>query len=110
MDVMIKAGVKRIFWIELPDMQAPTMQSDCLLINTLIQKEAASRPKVIFLPSKKLLSQTPGVFTHYIYDATNGMPIYVRDAEGVNLDRKGADLLAREVISHILETQNNTEP
>jgi hypothetical protein len=110
MDIMIAAGVQRIFWIELPDMRAPAMQRDCLLINTLIQKEAASRPKVVFQPSKKLLSQTPGVFAPYVYNATNGMPLQVRDPEGVNLERTGAELLAREIISHILKTQDNTEP
>jgi hypothetical protein len=109
MDIMLTAGVKRIFWIELPDMRSPAIQRDCLLINSLIQKEAASRPKVVFQPSKKLLSQTPGAFSPYIYDA-NGMPLQIRDAEGVNLDRNGAALLAHEIISHFPETQNDTKP
>ena len=109
MDVMIKAGVKQIFWIELPDMRPPAMQQDCLLINTLIQKEAALRPQVVFQPSKKLLSKTPGTFSPYIYN-TNGMPLQVRDTEGINFNPNGAELLAREVISHILETQSKAAP
>ena len=88
---------------------ASTRQEYSILINALIQKEAAARLKVTFEPSKKLLSRTPGVFTPYIYD-TNGMPLQVRDAEGVNLNVNGADLLAREIVAHILKIQKKAAP
>ena len=109
MDIMIAAGVKQVLWIELPDMRATKLQEYSILINTLIQKEAASRLNVTFEPSKRLLSRTPGVFTPYIYD-TNGMPLQVRDAEGVNLNVNGADLLAREIVAHIRKTQSKVTP
>ncbi|MBI2438796.1 MAG: DUF459 domain-containing protein [Lentisphaerae bacterium] len=109
LDIMIAAGVKRIFWIELPDMRQAKLQEDSLLINMLVQKEAESRPQVAFQSSKKILSRTPGVFSPYIFDA-NGMPLQVRDADGVHLNRNGADLLAREIVSRILKTQTQAAP
>ncbi len=109
MDIMIDAGVRRIFWIELPDMRDSELQAESLMINMLIQKEAEARPKVTFLSSKKLLSRTPGVYSSYIY-GTNGMPIEVRSAEGVNMNDKGADILAREIVSRILDTRSNNAP
>lgn len=109
MDIMISGGVKRVFWVELPDMREPKLQKDSMLINTLIQKEAESRPKITPYSSKKLLSRTPGVFSPYILDA-NGMPIQVRDVDGIHLNRNGADLLAREIVSQILKTQTKAAP
>ncbi len=109
MDIMIGSGVKRIFWIELPDMREAGLQEDSLAINKVIQGEAAARPKVTVLSSKKILSRSPGVYSSYIYN-TNGMPVEVRSSDGVNFNEKGAGMLAGEIVSRIHETRSDNAP
>ncbi len=101
MDILITGGVNRIFWLELPDMREDRLQEETNLINRLGEREAKKRPQVTFHPTRPTLSLTPGTYSAWVRQP-NGMPIEVRDRDGVHLNRPGADRLAAAVIPVVL--------
>ncbi len=100
MDIMLEAGAAQVHWIELPDMRDSDLQQDVQVINEVIRAEAAARPQVTFQETRSLLSRTQGEFTAYVIQA-NGMPLNVRDRDGIHLNRAGADLLVTEMLKRI---------
>jgi uncharacterized protein len=100
MDKLTAAEGARIIWLELPDMRDANLQADVTLINELLKQEAASRPAATFYPTISLFSRRPGTFSMHIPGPT-GMPLSVRDADGVHLNRAGADRIAEQLIGHL---------
>lgn len=98
MDIMVRLGVRRIHWIELPDMREARLQNDVNTINRLVREEANKRQNVTFQESRSLLSRTPGEYSPYIIQA-NGMPLDIRAGDGIHLNRRGADFLAEQMIA-----------
>ena len=96
MDLLGRGGEAKVYWLELPDMPKPEIQKSADRINGLVDQEAAKRPFVIHYKTRSFLSRTPGTFSRYVL-RPNGMPLSVRDTDGVHLDRNGADLLARKL-------------
>lgn len=93
---LLGSGGGRVYWLELPDMPKPELQQSTELINGIFREEAAKRDFVIFYETRRTLSRKPGTFSRYI-SQRNGMPLSVRDSDGVHLDRNGADLMARKL-------------
>lgn len=100
MDKLTAKEGARIYWLELPDMRDSSMQEDVDLINSLVRAEADRRPGATFLPTRELLSRRPGTFSPYVI-GPRGMPLSVRDGDGIHLNRAGADLLAQYLLDSI---------
>ncbi len=103
MDLIIARPAARILWLELPDMRDEKIQADVLLINRLVQEEAAKRPPVEFFGTRAILGHRPGKFTPYVI-GTKGLPVQVRDPDGMHLNRAGADRLAEHIVKAIYGT------
>ncbi len=100
MDILLEGGATQIHWLELPDVRDTHLQQDIESINQLIRTEAAARPQVTFQETRSVLSRTPGTYTAYVIQA-NGMPLNIRDRDGIHLNRAGADLLVTEMLARI---------
>lgn len=106
MDLIIAHPAARMMWLELPDMRDDKIQEDVLLINRLVGEEAARRPRVEFFRTRPILGHRPGKFTPYVI-GPKGLPVQVRDPDGMHLNRAGADRLAENIVKAIYGT--NTE-
>ncbi len=101
MDLLLDGGVEHLYWIGLPDMRDPKLQRCAILINQVVAKLVQSRPRVQLIDTTSMFSRKPGTFSPYIYKE-DGMPLHVRDTAGVHLNRKGADILVRDLLPRIL--------
>lgn len=100
MDLLAAGGVKKLYWIELPDMREAVAQENALVIRRLQRAAAETRPFVRLLPSDTVLSRKPGVYSAYVVKP-GSMPLMVRDPDGIHLNRPGADLLAEHILSTV---------
>jgi hypothetical protein len=98
MDILLKGGATRVYWMELPDMKEPQHQADSTEINAVVKGQAAERPAVTFFGTRSILSRKPGEFTKFMVDST-GRPIEYRDGDGVHLTRAGADFVVTKLIA-----------
>jgi len=101
MDMMLEGGVKRLYWIGLPDMRDPKLQRDSDMINQIAANQVRSRSKVRLIDTARMFSREPGKFSAYVYKE-DGMPLHVRDPDGVHLNRKGADWLVGKILPYLL--------
>jgi len=104
MDNMIQGGIKNIIWVALPDMREPDRQEHVLIVNSILEKEAASRPAVVILNTQKIFSREPGKFTMYIVEP-DGKLLYVRVQDGVHFNRDGANRLAAIILKTLDEAR-----
>lgn len=102
MDKLTAASGARIIWLELPDMRDSGLQRDVDLINSIVVDQAVARDQAVFYPTRSLLSRRPGVFTMHVAGPT-GMPLAIRDADGVHLNRAGADRIAESVLAYLFD-------
>lgn len=93
MDILVRGGSRQVLWMVLPDMRVAKNQSDAMEINAIIRQEAALRPVIHIFDTRSLLSRKPGTYSPYLI-GSDGLPLAVRDADGVHLSRAGADLTA----------------
>lgn len=100
MDKLLAKEGARVIWLELPDMREPKVAEDVTVINRIVKGEADKRKNVEFFPTRALLSRQPGTYSPYVI-GPNGMPLQVRDADGVHLNRAGADRLADALVKHL---------
>ncbi len=102
MDILIDGGVSKVVWIGLPCMREAGFDSDLKAIGRIVDHQAAARSQVRFVSTYRRFSKK-GRYSAYIIQAS-GMPLDVRTADGIHLNRNGAELLAKLVIS---ECKNN---
>lgn len=102
MDRLTAADGARIVWLELPDMRDAALQRDVELINSIVQEQVQARDRAVFYPTRPLLSRRPGTFSMHVAGPT-GMPLSIRDADGVHLNRAGADRIAASVLGFLFE-------
>lgn len=108
MDNMIAGGIKNIIWVSMPDVREPDRQENALIINSIVVKEAASRPSVVILDTQKIFSREPGKFTMYVL-GPDGKPLYVRAQDGVHFNREGANRLAELIIKKLNEIRKTQQ-
>ena len=97
MDRLGAAPGARVLWLELPDMRDAKIQSDVDAINRIVKAEADRRPAVTFVPARGWLTRRPGTFAPYL-PGPKGIPVSVRDPDGVHLSRAGADMMAERLV------------
>lgn len=99
MDKLSASGAT-VYWLELPDMRDAKMQDEILQLNQLFKSEAEKRKTVEFIPTRSVFSRKEGTFSPYVI-GPNGMPLQVRDADGIHLNRAGADRMAAEMMKRL---------
>lgn len=100
MDLLAPADGTRVIWLELPNMREPSIQNDVNAINQLVAAETQKRTRVELMPTRTLLGRKVDAYSPYII-GERGMPVQVRDNDGVHLSRPGADLLAAHIAQHL---------
>ena len=100
MDILVRGGARQVFWMELPDMRVDRNQADAMEINAVFRQEAGMRPAIHIFETKSVLSRKPGTYSPYLI-GRDGLPLAVRDADGVHLSRAGADLTAGKLTAAI---------
>ncbi len=95
MDILIDANTSQIVWIGLPCMREKGLDADTKVISRIVDQQALARPSVDFVSTYKMFSKK-GAYSAYIIQES-GMPLDVRSADGIHLNRAGAELLARTV-------------
>lgn len=109
MDRLHRGGVARVFWIGLPDMRTEKLHRETTVINDLIRKAAATRSEwVTLLDSREVLSIDPGTYSPFVIQS-DGMPLQVRNADGIHLSRRGADLLAAWIVKTVMSADVHPE-
>ena len=94
-------GVRHLIWIGLPDMRDTGLQKDTREINRIVRAQTQGKSWVTFLDTVPLLSTTAGKFSPYIQNS-DGMPLMARSADGVHLNKDGADFLAGKVVQQLV--------
>ena len=102
MDLLIGSGVRRVFWMDLPDMRDDQAQAAIDHVRTIQRQEAKHRPEVTVVYIRKLLSRTPGKFCPYIV-REGGVTMDIRADDGVNLNLNGVKLVVVNVAPLLLE-------
>ncbi len=100
MELLTARGGARVYWLELPDMRENHVKEAVAEANRLAAAEAGRRPAAAFLPTRTLLSRQPGTYSPYILGA-RGMPVQVRDPDGIHLNRAGADRMAEYLTNQL---------
>lgn len=67
------------------------------IINTVIEQEAATRDRAVFVDSYSLFEDPNGHYTQYLPNA-QGQLVEVRTDDGIHFQRAGGDLLARKTL------------
>lgn len=98
-DSMMKALVgagRTVYWLGSPTLQDATMDKAVVEVNAVAQEVAKRHPKVHYVDTYRLFSDTDGTFAYDLPDES-GATITMRGGDGVHLTMGGADYLARHV-------------
>ena len=99
MDTLIKSGTKQILWVGMPCMRDANLDRDVKKINDAIQQAVSTHPQVTYVPTYDTFSKN-GAYSAYVVQPS-GIPLDVRESDGVHLNRQGADFLAATLISKL---------
>ena len=94
-------------WLELPDMRDEKIQAD-VVDQSFGSSEAEKHQRVEFFGTRGILGFRAGKFTPYVI-GSKGLPVQVRDPDGIHLNRAGADRLAEYIVKAIYETPSDAE-
>lgn len=96
MDVLLTGGKTRVVWVGLPRMREASMDADIRAIEKIVVQQADARDRVEFYSTYARLSPSDG-YKAYI-KKPNGMPLDVRSADGIHLNRNGSEYLAEMLL------------
>ena len=99
MGKLVAGGVKEILWAGLPCMRDGKLDTDVKKINVAIEKAAEAHAEATYMSTYELFSKK-GAYSAYIIQPT-GIPLDVRESDGVHLNRQGADYLAQALIAKL---------
>ena len=86
MDIMLKAGVKRVYWLGLPVMPTGGATNQVKRLNEVFRAEAAKHKDVVYVDTFDLLSTSKGKFIAAL-----------RSGDGVHFTDEGAGMIAKAV-------------
>jgi hypothetical protein len=95
MKTLIGSG-RTVYWLGAPTLKDEKMDASVVEVNAVAQEVAKRHPKVHYVDTYKLFSDTDGTFAYDLPDET-GATITMRAGDGVHLTMDGADYLARQV-------------
>jgi uncharacterized protein len=97
MDEATDAGA-RVFWVGMPPMASPGLNSAMRQVDAVDQHQAATHQGVTYFSCWKIFSNSAGKYSAYVNGA-NGQPILARYTDGVHFTPGGYDLLAGAVVN-----------
>lgn len=97
MDLLLEGGKRRVVWIGLPRMREEKLDGDVRAMEQIVEQQAAARERVTYFSTLDLLSPASGYKAYIIQE--NGMPLDVRSADGIHLNRNGAEYLAKLLLA-----------
>jgi len=86
MDIMLHAGVKRVYWLGLPVMPTNGATNQVKRLNDVFRAEAAKHKGVVYVDTFDLLSTSKGEFVPAL-----------RSGDGIHFTNEGAGLIAKAV-------------
>jgi hypothetical protein len=98
-DSMMKTligGGRTVYWLGAPTLKDEKMDEAVVEVNAVAQEVAKRHPKVHYVDTYKLFSDSDGSFSADLPDET-GTTVTMRAGDGVHLTTDGADYLARQV-------------
>jgi hypothetical protein len=91
-----------VVWVGLPVMRAPDFAARMDVVDDAFRRQAARRPGVIFLDSRRLFGDARGAYTAYLPDESGALTL-MRAPDGVHLSPQGGTRLAQAVLRLIRE-------
>lgn len=95
-DLLLQNGVSRVVWVGLPIMREERLEADVRSMERMIVRQIDARDKAFFYSVTSLFA-SPNGYRAYIIQP-NGMPLDVRSADGIHLNRNGAEILAEQLL------------
>ena len=97
MDLLLEDGNRRVIWIGMPRMREEKLDADVRAIEKIVIQQADARERVTVFSTLDLLSPASGYKAYIVQE--NGMPLDVRSADGIHLNRNGAEYLAERLLA-----------
>jgi hypothetical protein len=98
-DTMMKAldgGGRTVYWLGAPTIKDEKTDAAVVEVNAVAQEVAKRHPKLHYVDTYKLFSDTDGTFAYDLPDE-NGTLTTMRGGDGVHFTMDGAEYLARQV-------------
>ena len=98
-DAMMKTLVgsgRTVYWLGGPTIKDEKTDAGVVEVNAVAQDVAKSHPKVHYVDTYKLFSDTDGTFAYDLPDE-DGTTVTMRAGDGIHFTMDGADYLARQV-------------
>ncbi len=98
-DAMMKTLVgsgRTVYWLGGPTIKDEKTDAGVVEVNAVAQEVAKSHPKVHYVDTYKLFSDTDGTFAYDLPD-DDGTTVTMRSGDGIHFTMDGADYLARQV-------------
>ena len=99
MDELLTRG-REVYWVGQPIARARYFSDNVRTMNTVYQEEALKRPRVHYIDSWSLFTNSWGQYSDYLRDDSGAMEL-MRAADGIHLTRAGGDRLAEVVLAQI---------
>ena len=87
---------RTVYWLGAPTLKDEKMDAAVVEVNAVAQDVAKRHPKVHYVDTYKLFSDTDGTFAYDLPDE-NGNVVTMRGGDGVHFTIDGGDYLARQV-------------
>ncbi|MEE8603541.1 DUF459 domain-containing protein [Euzebya tangerina] len=96
MDQLTEDG-RAVIWIGQPVMRSSEFDNSMRYVSELYEQQAAARPLVSFVNSRRVFDDDQGRYADYLPGAT-GQLSQMRLSDGIHLTRAGAERLAQQVL------------
>jgi uncharacterized protein len=94
-----ESGGAGVYWVGMPPMQNPQLNSEMSDINAVDQRQAElAKPAVDFVSTTKVLGTPQGGYTAFVTNSS-GQIVDARDTDGTHLTAGGGQILAQLVIN-----------
>jgi uncharacterized protein len=94
-----QSGGAGVYWVGMPPMQNPQLDSEMSDINALDERQAQlAKPAVDFIPTTKVLGSPQGGYTAFVTNSA-GQIVDARATDGTHLTAGGGQILAQLVIN-----------
>jgi uncharacterized protein len=95
MKTLVGSG-RTVYWLGAPTLKDKEKDDAVVEVNSVFEEVAKRNPKVHYVDTYKLFSDSDGTFSYDLPDET-GKVVTMRGGDGVHFTTDGADYLARQV-------------
>ena len=100
MDTLLRGGATRVYWVGLPIMGSKAFSRTVKVLDTIFQREAATRPGVVYVDTWSMFATPKGAYSPYLRDAHGDLQL-MRQADGVHMTLSGAARLGWAIVTRI---------